>query len=509
MPKLSPDNSRIAKNTGYVYLRRIFTIILAFYTSRLLLQRLGVEDFGLYGLVGSVIIMFSSLRSLFSTSVQRFINVAHGKGANEEINKIFSIGIRVHWYIAVAFIILCEVGGLIVIPTLNIPPHLIKDAYWVLHLSVLSSAITFLTVPYDAIIISFEKLNAFAIISVLEYVLRLLAVVVLVFFPHYRVIWYSAFVFLVTLTIRLANLLYCRKTFGTLAKYKKVKDPQLLRRMTSFAGWNFMGNVAFSIMTGGVNFILNIFGGVVTNAARTIAGQIMTNVQSFASELTTSFSPRSIILYTSGELKRFYSLMFLNSKVGLYVCSILGLPIVFFAESALRLWLGTVPEYSVEFTQYIFAYTIVRSLHGPIDTFFKATGDLRFYQIAEFIIMILNIPVSYIALKSGAPLYAVFVIMAIIETINLGTILLIAKGTLNFYLSGYLKQVILRVVPFLLVNSIVLGLYGHFIISKYSVISAIVHLAIGVLITALLGFVMIFSTTERSLFLNFIHLRKE
>lgn len=233
----SSSNKTIAKNTIYLYLRKLLTIAINIYASRLLLQTLGIDDFGLYGLVGSVIVMFSSLRGLFSSSIQRYINTAKGDDSADRVNEIFNIGVKIHIFISIIFLIAVEIGGFVMIPNLNIPAGSQTAALWILQFSILSSIASIMTVPYDAVIIANERFNAYAVLSVVESVLKLGIILLLVALPFNRVVTYSCLLFLVQLLLRFANAAYCRMHFREEVKIRNVKNPKLLKEMSSFAGF--------------------------------------------------------------------------------------------------------------------------------------------------------------------------------------------------------------------------------------------------------------------------------
>lgn len=499
----SSNNRRIAINTVYLYIRKLSTVIIALFTSRLLLKALGVDDFGLYGLVGSVVLMFSALRGIFSSSVQRFITISLAKDNPAEIRKIFSIGLRLHCYIAIVFFIICEGAGALLLPFLNIPSDCLTTAQWVLLFSVLSASITLITVPYDAILISYEKLDAYALISILEYILKLIIVFALFLTPQSRIIVYSILTLLVSLIIRIINSIYCVKKFGDIAKYIPVKDKQLMNEMTKFAGWNFFGNVGFSITNAGSNFILNIFGGIAINAARGIANQVINTIQQFISDLSTSFQTQTMIAYKKHEFGRYYLLMFTNSKLCFYIFSLIGFPIFAFTVPTLQLWLGNVPTSAGIFTQTILIWCMIRSLHSPIDLLFKAEARLKAYQICEFIMYIMNLPISYLTLKLGAPYYSVFIVMGCIELVNLCLILLIARHLFDFDIHRYMKNVIARLIPFIFILAVTYLLILEHINCENS-LSTLVCL-IGIFIyTACIGFLTIFNHTEKTKILSIL-----
>lgn len=498
MEHIKSDNKKIAKNTLFLYGRELLTLLLALYSSRILLEKLGVDDFGLYGLIGSILTMFSSLRGLFSSSIQRFINVEKALGNIDNVNKIFSLGVVIHVIIALVFIIIVEVAGVIIIPTLNISPTSISSAYNVLHLSVLATAITILTVPYDALIIANERFNAFALISILEAVLKLSVIFILDYSVSSKVVFYALLLLIVSLVVRSTNALYCRHVFKTESKFCFVKDKELLKQMFSFAGWQFFGNLGYSLMHTGLNFLINVFGGVAVNAARTIAYQVQTAVYKLSSNINISFQPQSIMLYSQGKKNEYYKMMIINTKASFAITIIMSMIIIIMAPSILNIWLGDVPQHTTEMVQAIFAYTIIRSLHSPIDTLFKAAGELKHYQICELVILSLNLPLSLLALKAGCPYYSIFIIMAIVEIINLFSIILIAKKKLGFDTALYLRNIAPRTLLMIIVCVLIFVLLNNFSETIDSLFLLLCNCLMVFVFIITLVFLIVFSKKERT-----------
>lgn len=425
------NNKLILKNTFLLYARETVTLFISFFSSRLLLDRLGVDDFGMYGLIGSILLMFSSLRGLFASSIQRFISVEKGTDNLEEVNRVFCLGVIIHTGLSIFFVVVAEIVGLICIPVLNMPMESLSASYWVLHFSIMAAAVTIMTVPYDALIIANEKFDIFAVFSIIEVVLKLVIVFLLIYSPVQRVITYSFLMLMVSILIRCLNAVYCNKMFEE-ARFHWVKDSLYMRRMTVFAGWQFFGNLGFSLMNSGMNMVINLFGGLSVNAARAIAYQVMNAVGKFTGSVSVSFQPQSMMLYARGEMDQYTKLMLMNTKIGFLVTFILGYLVVMMAPSLLKFWLGNVPEYTTEMVQGIFVYAIIRSLHAPIDTLFKAAGQLKYYQVCEFMFLSLNLPLSWWLLHCGYPYYSVFLLMSMIEFVDLLAILLLANRLLNF-----------------------------------------------------------------------------
>lgn len=495
---MSANKQQIAKNAIYLYIRKGISILIGLYAARLLLQRLGIDDYGLYGVVGSIVVMFNALRYIFTDSVQRYINVAKSNGGDYSVSEIFSIGVNVHIFLSIIFIIIVEVGGQFILNNLNYG----QTPYWevqvLFQFSIFTAVATFLTVPYDALIIANEKFNAYALLSIVDIILRLLAVIVLSVFQSYRVLWYALIIFLVSIIVRVINVKYCKHKFKSEASYRRKTRRDLTIEMTKFAGWNFMGNLGYWVTFSGTDFILNHFGGLATNAARGITNQVFSNFQQFIGDLNTSFRPRSMMMYSEGDYDGYYSLMYLNTRVNFFICSVLSIIFIIFANIILRLWLGVIPPHTVIFCQIILIYSIIRSLRGPIDIYFKVKGNLKYYQLTEFFITILNIPFSWIALSNGAPLYSVFIIMAILECFNFIAITCIATFFCNFRGMEYIKRVGLRILIMLIIVLVVCWFSHNSVLDFNCGLSILTWGIMPVITLIVLEFFILFNSSERS-----------
>lgn len=494
---VSNSNKRIARNTFFLYLRKIVAIAINVYTSRLLLQMLGIDDFGLYGLIGSIVILFGSLRSLFASSIQRFINVEIGRQNPGMVNKIFSLGIKIHAAIAIIFFLMVETTGLIMIPGLNIPLGSEDAAYWILQFSILTAITSIMTVPYDALIIANEKFNAYAVISVIEYMFKLGVVFMLAISPMSRVIFYSGLLFFATLLVRFINVFYCKKAFGAEVRYNRVKDHELMKRMTEFAGWQFLGNSCYSAANAGVNFVINIFGGVTINAARTIAYQVQGMIEQFTSDLNVSFRPQIINNYAAREMEKCSRLVFFSCKATFVITLVLIFVIECMTLPILQLWLDVVPPDTVIFIQIYLLFTLIHCFYYSVDVLFKASGNLKLYQLCDACITFLNLPLSWIALKTGFPYYSVFIIMCILELVSFVIKLFLLKKLLGFEVAIFFRTVLTRAMVCTTIFVILFLLQHIFIHVPYSTFSTIT-ISIGYgLIASVISFIIMFTHQER------------
>ena len=430
---------RLSKNIIFLYVRMLVLLIVMFYTSRVLLQELGIDDYGLYNVVGGIVLLFASLKTIFSSAIQRFINYEKANSSIGRIQEIFSIGVYIHLIVSILFFIIVEIAGLWYIGNkLVVSPDRISAAYWVLHFSVLSSIVMIMTIPYDALIIANEKMDFFAYASILDGVLRLIIVFCLFTLDFDKLKLYSVLVFLVSLIMRGVNMLYCKKHFPE-CKLVKVGDKKMVKNMASFAAWNFIGNLAYSISHEGINILLNMFWGTTVNAARGIVYQIKNALTTIMRNIVVAVNPQGISLYAESKKNEFLYLLDLYTRVVAFIYIMMALPLFLYADDIIKLWLGILPMHVVEFLRIILLYMLFRALHYPLDLVFKASGNLKKYQLYETIALLLTVILSYISLKNGGTMEVPFGIMLLVEAINYFNILYLAGKNDDFNLSRYVK----------------------------------------------------------------------
>lgn len=288
---------RIAFNTLFLYVRMLILMFVAFYTSRVLLKELGINDFGLYGIVGGIVAIFSSLRGLFATATQRFLNFEMGKNDTNGLNTIFNISLIINITICIVFFICAEIIGLWFLENkLIIALERMDAAKWAFHFSVLASMISILTIPFDALIIAHEKMSFYAYVSILDACLKLGVIFILPYFAIDKLKLYAALIVAVSLVIRFISSVYCKRKFPE-CKYRICWDKKAFKEMGVFAGWNFAGNLAFALVNEGLNILLNLFGGVIANAARSIAYQVKNAITTMLSNIMIAIDPQATQLY--------------------------------------------------------------------------------------------------------------------------------------------------------------------------------------------------------------------
>lgn len=484
-----------------MYVRMGVLMLISLYTSRVVLKVLGVDDFGIYNLVGSVVALFSSLRGLFSSSTQRFLNFEMGRGNKEKLQMVFNMSVVINTMIAIVFVIGVEVvGAWFFANKINIDPSRLVAAKWVFQLSIVSAVISIMTTPFDATIIAHEKLGFYAYMSIFEGVLKLVIVYLLTIWGYDKLIVYGLLHLAVSLIVIFCNAYYCRHHFPE-SSFKLCWDKNYSKKMTAFAGWNFFGNTAYSMTQSVINMELNVFGGAAVNAARGIAYQVQASVKQCLDNINIVLNPFSIKTYAEGEAEKLFKLTYLSSKILFSVQLGLSCVLIFLANEILGIWLVEVPQYTVVFMQLVMVNSLIRSVHSPIDILFKAVGDLKYYQIIEGIVLSLPIVFSYISLKSGAPYSMVFVIVIMFELLNYALIVLLARYVAHLPVKIYCLKVFLPIS----VCSIVCA--SCFVLDRLfsnSILYHIVFLIIALVVSLALMFFVFFSEEEKHRIISLI-----
>ena len=414
MTKTSENNKRIAKNTLLLYFRTLFIMLVTLYTSRVVLNTLGVTDYGIYNVVGSVVMMFSVISSSLSSSISRFITYELGHGDFEKLKRIFSTSVNIQIGISGIILILAEIFGMWFLnEKMNIPAGRLGAANWVLQCSLLSFVINLISVPYNACIIAHERMSAFAYISILEAVLKLAVVYMLLVSPYDKLATYAVLLVVVALIIRMAYSLYCRRHFEE-SRYRFVYDKPLIKEMTSFAGWSFFGNGAYMLNVQGVDMLINIFFGVTLNAARGVATQAQNAVMQFVNNFTVAVNPQITKSYASGEMEYMHKLVCRGARFSYFLLFLFVVPIVCEADYILRLWLKIVPENAPLFLRLALFGSLMMSLGNSLLTGIFATGNIKRYQLWVTIVGCLVFPLTWIAFKLGFPPATTYIIFIII-----------------------------------------------------------------------------------------------
>lgn len=445
MTDTAQNNKRIAKNTLLLYVRMLFMMAISLYTSRVVLNTLGVEDYGIYNVVGGVVAMFGFINGSMSSATQRYITFALGKGSFEDLQKVFSTTLQIHVLIASLIIILGETVGLwFMYEKMQIPADRMDAAFWVLQCSILSTVVMIVSVPYNADIIAHEKMSAFAYISILEAVLKLVIVYLLLIGSLDKLILYAVLLLAVQILIRFCYSIYCNKYFKETI-YKHVWDKTLFKEMTGFAGWSMFGNLSAVLFGQGLNMLLNVFFGPVVNAARAVAVQVQNAIQQFVGSFQMALNPQITKTYARGEMNEMHKLMFRSARFSFYLLFFLSLPVLFETNYILTIWLKTVPDNTVVFLRIMICISLIYSLANPLVVANQATGNVKKYQAVCGSILLLILPVSYIVLKLDFPAYSVFIVHFIIEIIAQFARMFMLRSLIGIRIREYFKYIYMPV----------------------------------------------------------------
>lgn len=481
MSENSQNNKRIAKNTILLYFRMIIMMVVNFYTSRVILQALGIEDYGIYTAVGGVVALFGVISNSLSTATQRFITHAIGKNNQEYLSKIFSTSLLIHIVICIFIIILAESIGLWFLNNeMQIPAERANAALWVYQCAVISAVIMILSVPYNATIIAHEKMGAFAVISLFEVFLRLGIVFLLYLFPFDKLIIYSVLLVFTQLCIRLCYTHYCNNNFKE-AKFHFCKDTKLIKEIGLFSTWSLLGNAAYISYTQGLNVLLNMFFSPAVNAARGIAVQVQSAVNQFVLNFQTAMNPQITKSYASGNLEYMHNLVFKSARFSFYMLYILSLPILIECDTILNLWLTEVPEYTVIFLRLILFITWINAIANPLIISVKATGKIKRYEMTVGALMLTILPISYVLLRLGYPPYSVFIVNLCMEIIAQIFRVWISHNLIHYSLIKFIKKVIIKtsivaiiaaIIPLILHETLEKNISTFLITSTASVLSS-------------------------------------
>ena len=461
------SNKRIAKNTLMLYLRMFLTMAISLYTSRVVLSTLGIEDYGTYNVVGGVVVMFTFINGAMSTATMRYITFELGRGNIERLKTVFRTSIQVFVILAFIIVLLSETIGLwFLYHKLTIAPDRMTAALWVFQISIIDCVLRMIVIPFNAEVISHEKMSTFAYLSILDVTLKLIIVYLLQVIPFDKLIIYALLMFAVSIIHISIYLIYCFKHFPEI-NFQFRLDKPLLKEMTSFAGWGLFGNLAGVLYNQGLNMLLNIFFGPVVNAARGVALQVQGTVQSFIVNFQMALNPQITKSYAKGNLDRI-------------------LPITIEANQILGVWLKEVPNHSVSFIRLLFSIALIETLANPLVISNQATGKVKKYQIVVGGIQLLIVPIAYIVLKLGGNPESVYLVQFVIMLCAQIARIFMIKPLIQLPLKKYFNEVIVRVlivaitapiIPlFIYFNTHVMSTTNFFMVCLFSVISVFISI---------------------------------
>lgn len=458
MSNQESNSKRIAKNTLLLYFRMILIMVVFLYTSRIILNELGVEDFGIYNLVAGVVILFSFLSNAMITATQRYLSIAIGKKDEKYIQAVFSTSLLSHFFLIFFIFLAAETIGLWLINAkLEIPADRMSATNFVYQLAILTTCVNIIRIPYNASIIANERMSFFAYVSIVETFLKLAVVWALAITPGDKLVIYSFLLLLVAIVIDIAYWYYCQR-FLLANKFYLKTNKKLFVELTSFSVWNLFGGLADIGYKQGTNIILNLFWGVSINAVLGITNQIRNALVPFIGNLQLAVNPQMVKSYALGDYEYFKILVYRISKYSYFLMLIIVFPIIFNIDLILELWLKNPPEHTAIFAILTSVYCLVDSLTGPLWAAMQAGGKIKRFQIVTGICLLLNLPVSYLFLMYGYAPSVVLIIQIVITGFTVGVRVLFVKYYLQFSIRNYVREVIFPIV-FVTALSLPIALY--------------------------------------------------
>lgn len=441
---MNSGNGRIARNTLALYFRTVLTVLVSLYTSRIVLNALGTSDFGLYSLVGGIVILMGFINAGLVSSTQRFLNFEKGMRDSAGLGKVFGASLFIHVLMAGVVLLIAETLGLWLLNTqLNIEAERIDAANWVYQCAVASFLVTMLASPYIAAIIANERMTAFAYTGLLDAGLKLAAAWLLLIVGGDKLETYGLLTLTVSVSLALVYILYARRNFPE-CRFGPNKDDTAFRQMLSFLSWSLVSNLSVILRIQGANIIVNLFFGTLVNAALSIAVQVNTAIQSFSANFIQALNPQIVKNYAVGEMEQMHMLVLNGCRLSFFLILLFALPMLIETEAILHLWLNIVPEHTTAFVRLILIQSLVESFAGVLGTAQGATGNVKRYHLTLSAIGLMNLPVSYLLLEAGFPPYAVIIVAIVFSSIIGATRVLFLRKSIALSARAFLSRVVVR-----------------------------------------------------------------
>lgn len=497
------SNKRVAKNTIILYIRTAFSMFIGLYSSRIILKKLGVVDFGIYDVVGGFVLLVTFINATLSSASARFISFAIGQGDDEKVKDIFNVILFIHITILIVFLIILETVGLwFVLNKLQIPDSRLWAAIWVFQFSVFKAMVTFLQIPQNALMIASEKMTMFAYLGVYNSLSKLIAAITIGFVAFDKLVSFSAVLFILALGAIIFGHIYCLRIKGYSIKPQYIK--KIAKEMIGYTSWSVLGSLAHVLKTQGINIILNLFIGPSINAARGIAYQINAAVNGLIQNFTVAINPQVIKKYAANEEDEMLILVERGAKLAFFLLFILALPIYMNTEKILYIWLQDYPKYTIEFTKLVIINSLVESFSYSLSSAIQATGKIKKYQILVGGFLLLNLPISYVAMKLGYDPTITFFISILLSSIAMILRFFVVKGELpNFLIRKFMFNAVLRCFIVTVISYLLVYILKDFVYNN-STISLILYLFTCMFIAIFNIFFIGLSKDERGFIITYI-----
>lgn len=447
MHEASINKDLIIKNTLFLYIRLLLSTIVALYTSRVVLQSLGVSDYGLYNVVGGIVLLFTFVNNTLRSGTGRFFSFVLGEGDTCKIKNIFSVSFYFHILLSFLILVLSEIIGLWLIHCImQIPDGRMNAAVWILHFSVAASMFSIIQIPFEALIISFERMGIFAYISIIDVSLKLLAAFAIQVVDNDKLIFYAFLMMVVHIIMSVLLILYSRRQFRDCLCFDSF-DKKVFKEVSSFAGWDAMRSIAVVLQNHGLNVLLNIFFGVVVNAAKGIAFQVNAVIQSFVLNLQEAVNPQIVKLYASGEKLKMTKLVLSNSKLSAFLFMFMAIPVCIEIDYILSFWLVTYPKHTSSFIRILMLLTLIGTMTQPVVMAVKAVGRMKNVNLTASVALLMILPICYFLLLWGCTPETALLVYIIPWSIELFFYLFWLHKYIDFPIIRFYKEVYGKVIP--------------------------------------------------------------
>lgn len=498
-------NKRLMRNTAFLYVRMLLVMFLAFYTTRVVLQVLGVEDYGIYNVVAGFVSMMAVLNSCLTTGTNRFYNVALGKNDKDGVSNVYKASLYIQLIIILVILILAETAGLWYInEKMVLPAERLVVANWLYQFSVFTLLLLVIQTPYSAAVLAYERMDFYAVVSIIDAVLKLAIVFAVRWLTYDKLLMYGLLMLVISVVRVMMYVVYCRKNFKELALSRPLDKP-VFRSLLSFSGWSTLDPFSYIVRDQGSNMTLNLFFGPIVNAAYGIAVQISGAVSSFSSNLSVAFRPQIIQAYSSGDFGRAKNLMLSMSKINLVLQSMFAIPLVFELPYVLNIWLGAdYPEYTVIFSTLVIAINTFNTLNEPVSIIMVASGKIKKIKSISLLIICSIVPIGYVLLRLGMPPYSIYLVMFTLTLLNqISCVNIMCEVFTELKRLEYVRIVAIPCLFFVLLSLIVP--VGITTIIGTSFVRLVITFALSMIMTALIAYVVCFDATEKQLALNIVN----
>lgn len=496
--------NRVIKNTAWLYAKMAITMFVSLYTTRLILSALGASDFGIYNIVGGTIALLGFINSSMASASQRFMSYAEGEGNKEKQKYIFNVSFVLHFAISIVAVIAFAIAGYFFFNgILNIPEDRQHAAIVVYGSMVISTAFTMMSVPYEAVMNAHENMRYFAIVGIFESLMKLAIAFVTVYTLMDKLIIYGILMTLVPIIVLSIMRVYChRKYQECIIAPRKYFDCILMKQMTGFAGWGFVSSTAAMLTMQGMSILLNIFGGVVVNAAHGVANQLAGQLMVFSNNMLKALNPVLVKSRGAGDTAKMLEAAETGNKLSFVIYTFFAIPFVVECPFILSIWLDNVPGYAVLFVRLVLIRQMISQTSVALETCISATGQIKRFTIFSSLIWGSPIIIGYIAYKLGAPIYTIYVLLIIMVLFRLSNTLLFCKRLCGLDIKGYLLRTFSPCVIVGIICASILLLVQHFMQIGYVRLSIII--LISSIIYPLLSYFFNFNSKEKTLIIQMI-----